>query len=212
MKLISAITAMSDLPFTGQVLLPLLQEYERPFDKISELVEKGYLVRLRRDLYIAGPEVQSVVPEPFTIANHLFGPSYVTAESALSYYGLIPERVYHVVSATSLRRRVIRTILGDFVYHLMPLPYYSLGLSSENIGKRQNVMIASPEKALCDLIISSKGVLLRSTRQTRQYLFDDLRISMDSLARLNISAINEWLEFCPKEHSIGMLVKTLNEL
>ena len=77
-----------------------LDEYNRPNDKISEMLKSGDLTSLRRGLYVPGPELDLPSPDVFLIANHLRGPSYVSLESALSYWGLIPERVFEISSVT----------------------------------------------------------------------------------------------------------------
>ena len=89
-----------DAPFPRHLMLEMLKGYKRPNDKISEWVKSGELLSIRRGLYIPGPETDLPVPEPFLIANHLRGPSYVSLEAALSYWGFIPERVYEVTSVT----------------------------------------------------------------------------------------------------------------
>ena len=74
-----------DAPFSRHLLLEMLKDYKRPNDKISEWIKSGELIAIRRGLYITGPETDLPVPEPFLIANHLRGPSYVSSETALSY-------------------------------------------------------------------------------------------------------------------------------
>lgn len=64
----------------------------RPNDNIYGLIKKGELTKVKRGLYVAGPKIKMARPEPFLIANHLWGRGYASLESALSYWGLIPER------------------------------------------------------------------------------------------------------------------------
>ena len=90
----------NNAPFTRQVILDILKDYKRPNDKISELIKNGELILLKRGLYIPGKNTDLIVPEPFLIANYLWGPSYVSLETALSYWGLIPERVFEIRSVT----------------------------------------------------------------------------------------------------------------
>src|SRR5690606_20956683 len=118
-----------NVPFTRQLMLDLLRDYKRPNDKISELIKKGELILLKKGLYIPGPNTDLQGPEPFLIANHLWGPSYISFESALSYWGLIPERVYEVGSATMKLSRKFMTAKGRFIYRYLPWPYYSFGIN-----------------------------------------------------------------------------------
>ena len=90
----------AEIPVSRHMVLEMLSDYQRPNDKISELLKSKELISIRRGLYIAGPKLDLATPEPFLIANHLRGPSYVTLESALSYWNMIPERTYELSSAT----------------------------------------------------------------------------------------------------------------
>jgi hypothetical protein len=202
----------SDIPFSRYLMLDILAEYKRPNDKISELVKGGELLSIRRGLYISGPEADLSLPEPFLIANHLRGPSYVSLEAALSYWNMIPERVYEISSVTIKTSKKYRTPAGRFSYQYLPSPYYSFGIKRLQLSERQFVLIASPEKALCDKVILTSGITLRSTKQARDFLLDDLRIDDDILRTLDISLLQSWLEDTPKQSSIKMLIKTLEEL
>lgn len=81
-------------------MLDMLKDHKRPNDKISELVKSGDLIALKRGLYLPGERTNLAAPEPFLTANYLGGPSYISLETALSYWGLIPERVYEISSIT----------------------------------------------------------------------------------------------------------------
>ena len=90
----------AEAPISRHLILELLSDYKSPNDKISELLKSKELISIRRGLYIIGPKVGLPSPEPFLIANHLRGPSYVSLESALSYWSMIPERTYEICSVT----------------------------------------------------------------------------------------------------------------
>jgi len=85
-------------------------------------------------------------------------------ESALSHWGLIPERVYEISSVTTQNSKIYKTSVGRFSYIHVPLPYYSFGIQQVELTKKQRVMMATPEKALCDKIITTPGILLRSIK------------------------------------------------
>lgn len=161
---------------------------------------------------MTGPKINIPKPEPFLIANHLWGPSYVSLETALSYWGLIPERVYEISSVTTKTSKKYKTPIGRFSYYHSPLPYYSFGIKSVQLTPKQVALIASPEKAICDKIIMTSGILLRSQKQTREYLVNDLRMDEEMLGELDLKAINSWLEDAPKKGSLFMLVKTIKDL
>lgn len=199
-------------PLTHQMVMDVLAEYKRPNDKISELIRNGELVALRRGLYVPGPELDLSVPDLFLIANHLRGPSYISLESALSYWGMIPERVFEVSSVTLKTTKKYETPLGRFGYQHLKSPYYSFGIVRVELTPFQWALMASREKALCDKIILTSGVLLRSISQTRDFLLHDLRIDAEILLELDIPMIHSWIPDAPKKASLLQLVKTLEEL
>jgi hypothetical protein len=199
-------------PLTRQLMLDILRDYQRPNDKINELVKNGALTAIKNGLYIPGPKINTARPEPFLLANHLRGPSYVSTEAALSFWGLIPERVYEVSSVTIKTAKTYKTPIGRFSYFHAPLPYYSFGIKSVTLTARQVALIASPEKALCDKIVMTAGIILRSSKQVKDFLIDDLRIDENMLQKLDWKEIGSWTSDAPKKNSIDMLVKTFSRL
>ncbi|MCK9403990.1 MAG: hypothetical protein M0Q26_11380 [Chitinophagaceae bacterium] len=212
MQLLEAIRDYAEQPITKQVLLDLLKDYKRPYDKITELVKQGILVLVRRGVYIPGPNLNIAKPETFLLANHLLGPSYVSLETALSYWGFIPEKVYETSSVTTQKSAVYKTPAGRFSYTHIPLPYYSFGIQQVELTKKQRVLMAAPEKALCDKIVTTSGLLLRSSKQVKELLMDDLRIERGMLQNLNHKEISTWIIDAPKKSSLDILIKTLKEL
>ena len=202
----------TEAPITHSMVMEMISEYNRPTDKISELLRSGQLTALRRGLYVAGPEVDLPIPDVLLLANHLRGPSYVSLESALSYWGMIPERVFEVSSVTIKTAKNYDTPIGRFSYRHLAAPYYSFGVQRVELAPQQMAMIASPEKAICDKIVLTSGVLLRSINQTRDFLMEDLRIDEEQLQNLSISTIESWLDDAPKRSSLQMLVNTLRAL
>lgn len=207
-----AIQEYAEEPLTRQIMLDILKDYNRPNDKINELVKKGELTTVKKGLYIAGPKIRAAKPEPFLIANHLWGPSYVSMDTALSYWGLIPEKVFEISSVTTQTSKNYKTPVGRFSYHRSPLPYYSFGIKSVQLTPRQVALIASREKAICDKIVMTSGIQLRSQKQTQEYLLDDLRMDEDLLRELDLKAISSWVKDAPKAKSLLMLIKTIQSL
>ena len=202
----------SDQPISTQVLLGLLRGYSRPYDKIMEMVNQGILVQLRRGLYMTSPLVSKITPEPFLIANHLYGPSYISLDSALFHWGLIPERVFEISSVTLKISKKIMVQNSVYSYTHLPIAYYPVGVQSISLTKTQTVLIASPEKALCDKVITTAGINLRSKQQAMAFLVEDLRIDKDQLRELNTTEMTSWLPVCPKRKSIQLLIETLSAL
>jgi hypothetical protein len=212
MNLRRKIKAYTEAPITHAVVMEALASYNRPNDKISEMISRGELIALRRGLYVAGPELDLPIPDRFVIANHLRGPSYISLESALSYWNLIPERVYEVSSVTTKTTSSYNTPLGRFSFQHLSTPYYAFGIRSVRLTALQTALIASPEKAICDKIVMTSGVLLRSISQTMDFLCEDLRMDQEQLRTLNINSIQSWIEDAPKRSSLQMFVNTLQRL
>lgn len=212
MNLRRKIKTYTHAPISHNVIMEALTTYSRPNDKISEMIKSGELVSLRRGLYVPGPELDLPIPESFVIANHLRGPSYVSLESALSYWDLIPERVYETSSVTTKTTKTYQTSLGRYSFQHLSTPYYSFGIRSVRLTEQQTALIASPEKAVCDKIVLTTGVILRSISQTMDFLMEDLRIDEEQLQILDVSTIQSWIEDAPKRSSLQMLVNSLQSL
>ena len=157
--------------------------------KISYMVNKGELIRLKKGIYILGEDYQKEAVDMISVANILYAPSYVSYEYALSYYGLIPERVYEITSASLRGKKSFKTNLGRFSYKPVPLQAYAIGVDwlydSVNGGK----LIATPEKALCDKVRSDRGIGRLSQEKLAAYLEYDLRIEWDGLLSLDTELI-----------------------
>ncbi len=169
----------------AQTLLNLWSDYRKPRERILRMVKNEELIRLKNGFYLIADKIKSesglLIPYE-QVANFLYGPSYVSLEWALSFYGMIPERVHTVTSMTLGRSKEFHTPVADFVYHKLSLRSYSVGITKKEspdfIG---GFLIATPEKALADLVfITCKGMtkdnlrseLLESKRIDRQALLD----------------------------------------
>lgn len=201
-----------DQPIGTQVLLGILRDYSRPYDKINDLVQQGYIAQLRKGLYMISSKLSNTFPESFLIANQLYGPSYVSIDSALSYWGFIPERVFETTSVTVRLSKNFSTEVGIFSFTHIPKSFYPLGIQSVALTETQHVLMASPEKSLCDKIITTSGINLRSKKQAQSYLLDDLRIDHEKLVELNVNEMLNWLSLAPKANSLKTLIEAISEL
>ena len=208
----TALVQLARYPIPHQVILSLLKEYKRPNDKINELVGEGVLTTVKKGLYIAGPALKAGTPEPYLLANYIYGPSYVSLESALSFHGMIPEKVYEVSSMTTKATRAFNSNAGMYTYTRLPLPFYAYGIEQIRFSDKQTALIATKEKALCDKIVTTSGILLRSSSQVLAYLLEDLRIDPSKLKELQTDIIHSWTKESPKKSSIEILIKALKKL
>jgi hypothetical protein len=199
-------------PLTHQLLVALLHSFKQPNDKIHKLLREGLITSVKKGLYVAGPNLNSGKPEPLLLANHILGPSYVSMETALAYYGYIPERVYEIASVTTKASRIFKTTVGTFTYTKIPLPYYSFGIQRALLKPDQYAMMASPAKAICDKVITTSGLLFRSKKSAHQFLAENMRMDENKLKELNIKEIEHWLPFAQKSESLHMLLLAINSI
>ena len=179
MKTIEIKNALPLSVFSHEMLYALLEKsVSNVNDKISNLVKNGELIRLKKGFYTFSRAYLTRSIDLISVANTLYTPSYVSFDYALSYYGMIPERVSEVTSATSNNEKLYETPIGRFSYKKVPLKAYSLGIDwiyDENDGGR---FIATPEKALCDKIRYDRGIGTLTQSRIVEYLKYDLRLDI----------------------------------
>jgi hypothetical protein len=202
---------LGSVPIHYGTLRLLYKDYRSPADKISELAREGKLIRLKRGLYVVPPKISRRPMENELIANHLYGPSYVSLYWALQHYSLIPEAVYTVQSVTPKRRQTFNTPIGCFTYSFVPVNYYRIGIRQAAAAIEGNYLIASPEKALCDVLALTKKLQIRSRKEMREYLEENLRIDLDDIACFDTEIIRECEEAGQKRVSLKNLRELINE-
>jgi len=123
--------------------------------QLSRWVKSGKVYQLRRGLYALAPPYQKSKPHPFLVANYLQRGSYVSLQSALAHYSLIPEVTYVTTSVSHGRPEKIETPLGVFEFRHLKREWL-FGYDLQDLGG-QSAFIATPEKALLDLIYLQPG-------------------------------------------------------
>jgi hypothetical protein len=187
-----------DYPF----LLSLLKDYRRPREKIGLMIKNGEILRIKKGLYVLSPALGGAINVQ-ALANVIFGPSYVSLDSALSYWGLIPERVTGTISMTTKRNRQFNTPVGVFSYRHIASAAFMAGVMRQGEGVSA-FLIASREKALCDKIAGAPGI--SAMRDVGEYLLQDLRIEKDQLAMFDIELLRKIAAVYPKT-GVGFLVR-----
>ena len=168
---------VKDLPLFSSNLLRAGDTLPAQVHKqLSRWVKSGKVLQLRRGLYALAEPYRKETPHPFTVANQLLTPSYISLQSALAYYEMIPEAVPHVTSLTSRKRtRTFTTPLGVFSYRSLQPDMFS-GFQLVEISPTQRAYLARPEKALFDLVyLTPQGdqpVFLKSLRLQNMDLLD----------------------------------------
>ena len=176
--------------FDYQTLMQALRDYSCPRDRVTRLLQAGAIIRVKKGLYVFGPTYRRQPYSVELLANLISGPSYVSFEYALSYYGLIPERVTTITSAAFGKARSFDTSVGRFSYRSVPQRVFAVGVTRVEFGANVGVLVASREKALCDTIVGSRGLVARSRGALRTALASDLRIDMDQVATLDAAVVD----------------------
>jgi predicted transcriptional regulator of viral defense system len=196
-----------NIPVTNSVLAELLADVKFPKDKITRLKQNGSLVRIKNGLYVIIDKDNENPLSTELIANHLYGTSYISLETALAYCGMIPERVYTIRSMTTKRAKNFTTPLGNFEYKTVSSDYFSIGLRQEIIENRYAFLIATPTKAVCDMIVTTPNMRLQSVRAMQTYLLEDLRIDLEAIKNLDKSIVERCVEAGKKKGELKWLKK-----
>lgn len=151
MKWHELLDKVSNEPFFKTSLLAAGENMVQLRLQLSRWVKNGKLFQLRKGLYTLAPPYSKNKPQSFVIANALKPASYVSLQSALAYYNLIPEHVPEITSITTQRPETIQTPLGKFTFrHVKKSLFW--GFKYLEIFSHQVAFVAEPEKALFDLI------------------------------------------------------------
>jgi len=121
-------------------------KYETAKKWIFRYEKKGYLIKAKKGLYF----LKENPPLDFELANRLYQPSYVSFESALSFYEILPETIYQITSATTKKTKTFQVENLKFFYFKIKKDCF-LGYSLKKI-RGENVLMAEPEKALADFL------------------------------------------------------------
>lgn len=196
-----------------QTLLSLFVGYKKPREAILRLIKNGELIRLKNGVYLIRENIQhkSGTIIPFEqVANFLYGPSYVSMEWALSFYGMIPERVHTVTSMTLGRNKEYRTPIGDFSYLTLPVRCYSIGVTQKKspdfVG---SFFMASPEKALTDMVFKTCKDL--DITELKEELIESRRIDPQCFCNLNKKLL-EQIAKCYHVERIDRLINLIEIL
>jgi hypothetical protein len=194
-------------------VMDCLKGYSFPRTKLTHLLKTGSLVRIKKGLYVFGSLFARQPYSREVLANLVYGPSYVSLEWALQTYGMLPERVEEITSVTLKRTRMFSTPIGRFSYAHRPPLAYSSGVVRRQLSDYQSYLIATPEKALVDLLILRRGQVSKSS-ELQSVLFDDLRIEEEDVQKLNLPLLKKINAAYPHStitHLITFLSKEAHE-
>ncbi len=168
--------------FEYQMLMHHLREYKKSRDKITLLLKNNSIIRIKKGLYIFGPDYQRKPISHEILANIIYSPSYISLEYALSNYGLIPERAYAITNICLNRSKTFKTPVGLFTYKTRPLSVYPIGIKQVEVPHEGSYLIAEPEKALVDFISQESDI--KDVQEMKEYLYENMRMEQTSLQKL----------------------------
>jgi predicted transcriptional regulator of viral defense system len=146
---------------------------------IKRAMSAGEILNIRRGLYCLAPEFRKKPISTYSLAERVYGPSYISMETALSYHGWIPEAVYACTCASFGNSKEFETPLGVFSYKRVPQHAFFLGVDRCNDEHGNVFFMASPAKALADYLYVHQ---LNWTRL--EEAIGSLRIDGDELVRV----------------------------
>lgn len=164
-------------------LREMYREYTDVNGKIKRDVENGILFPLVKGIYETNSKTDGLL-----LSAYIYGPSYLSFEYALSYHNMIPERVIVYTNATFNKRKskLYSNHFGVFAYRDVPKDAFPLFVQVFEQDTYAYFM-ASPEKALCDLLYIKKSV--KSMKELKTLLFEDIRINRETFNQLNFNDI-----------------------
>ena len=189
---------------TTSILRNQYKSYSNPLDKIKRDTQNGVIFRLTRGVYETDRNVN-----PCYLASSILSPSYLSFDWALSYYGLIPEKVVAITSA-SLNVRKNKTfinVFGRFEYSDIPLTVFSEGLTYIENGE-YIVKIATKEKAICDSL--SKWRVVKNISELKELLFLDKRIDEEEFSKSDFRLMFR-LAFLYHKTNLDLLIKLIGK-
>ena len=189
---------------TTSILRNQYNGYSNPLDKIKRDAESGVIFRLTRGIYETNRNI-----DPCFLASSILSPSYLSFDWALSYYGLIPEKVVAITSASlNIRKnKTFSNVFGRFEYSDIPSNVFSEGLTYLENGD-YIVKIATKEKAICDSL--SKWRVVSNISELKELLFIDKRIDEEEFTKSDFRLMSRLASLYHKTN-LDLLVKFIRK-
>lgn len=170
--------------FESSLVLPFFTSRQQAQRQLVDWMRTGKILQLRRGLYAFSPHYSVKRPALYEIANRLVRPSYVSLQSALSHYGMIPEHVAVVTSVTTGRPQKLNNAFGRFFYRHIKASLF-FGFAYRLVSKADYAYVATPEKALLDLIY------LTPNADSEAYLWE---LRLQNLEVINIERLQRFVD------------------
>lgn len=159
----------------------LRHHYQAPLKVLEALERRAVLVRLRRGRYAFASSF-----DPLLAANLVYSPSYISFETALMLYSLIPERTELILSVVDGRPLEIQTPVGNYSYISQSRALFALGMDLQ-ITPNRVLAIANREKAVLDTLARANlKTVSAHPPEILAYVIDGLRIEESALEKLSL--------------------------
>ena len=208
--------SLKNVPIQSDLLIKTLESYtHRQYHsraaKLAHLEKEGDIIPLKKGLYVLNSADHGYAISAPLCSNHIYGPSYLSLQWALSFYDLIPEQGYVYTAITTKRSRQFKNRLGLFTYHQVSANYYSIGIELYT-QDATNFLIASPEKALADTLLTTWYVPHASIKQLGQFLEEDLRMDLTELKDMDIEIFRQCAMHGRKQTIFNHLIKLIEKI
>ncbi|MCU0289015.1 MAG: hypothetical protein MUF15_21805 [Acidobacteria bacterium] len=144
--------------------------------RFAEWKEKGYIKNIINAYYVFADRNMDE-KSLFFISNRIYNPSYVSLETALSYYGFIPEAVFAVTAVSTLKTKTFSTPYGAMIYkHIQPRYFFGFDLVE---FEHFRFKIASPEKAVLDFLYLNPNLKTKEDMEELRINAEEVRKQID---------------------------------
>lgn len=167
---------------TDEIKLILGDDYNRSFlNNLSNWEKAGYLIKIRKGLYFPNDLVKST--NPIVLSTRIYQPSYISLETALGYYGIIPEAVFTTTAVTTRKTKTFKSdAFGTFTYQKIKTEAFGGFETFKKDGISYNM--ATPEKAIVDFLYLNRNIIKDPKVQFESYRFDgDFEYNKNDLLR-----------------------------
>ena len=178
---------------------------DRRYALIKRAIRDEKLIHLKKGLYFIGKPFKTALPNLFEIAQRIYGPSYISLESALSYHNWIPEAVYTVTSVCPKRNNHFMTSLGVFNYSHVPNKNFYMSVERVE-SEAGTFLMATPIKALADYVY-----VYRKLWHNFEDVSLDLRVEMENIRSIDKQEIELLVKNYPSRRVGTFLKKLLKE-
>jgi hypothetical protein len=161
---------------------------DRQFSLLKRAVAAGEVVRIHRGLYCLATKYLRQKIDPLVLAQRIYGPSYISLETALSWHSWIPEAVYAVTSTSLDRSREFDTPMGHLSFTRVPQETFYAEVSRVQKEDGGSFLLASPLKALADYIYAH-----RCDWNSARPVVESLRVDESSLAGVDPASFDRLL-------------------